>query len=189
MTCEQIFTGPISSLASRQRTTCPGSRKGRINSATAPMMAALVITLLSALFCLSAGQTPAFASCATDKPARSPAAFTGVVTSTKSHGRIATVRTDTGATVKVVGTPDTGSGATSVDRTYEVGGRYEFHPTNDASPFQDNACTATRLLSMTSPPPTTTSGLQGSPMKVAALTALLVGGVTAAVAVSRRTSR
>ena len=78
---------------------------------------------------------------------RSPYAFTGVVVSTSSRGRVATVKTDTGATVEVVGTPSTGSAATSVDRSYEVGGRYEFHPTNGSSPYQDNACTATHLLS------------------------------------------
>ena len=35
----------------------------------------------------------------------------------------------------------------SVDRTYELGATYEFHPTNGEDPYQDNACTATSRLS------------------------------------------
>jgi hypothetical protein len=33
-----------------------------------------------------------------------------------------------------------------VDRTYEDGATYEFHVLNDASPYEDNACTATKLI-------------------------------------------
>jgi hypothetical protein len=36
--------------------------------------------------------------------------------------------------------------ATSVDRAFQVGGRYEFHPLNAAGPYRDNACTATHLI-------------------------------------------
>ena len=60
--------------------------------------------------------------------------------------------TDEGRTVTVNGGPSgTGTGtdtntATSVDRTYRPGVRYEFHPLNAASPYQDNACTATRAI-------------------------------------------
>ncbi len=100
---------------------------------------------------------PALGSCA-ETQMRSPYAFTGVVVSTRSDGRVATVRTDAGATVQVVGTPDTGSGATSVDRSFEVGGHYEFHPINSSSPYQDNACTFTHLLSQGHEPSAPTSG-------------------------------
>lgn len=71
-------------------------------------------------------------------------AFTGLVTATTNNGRVATVHTDAGLTVTVIGTPAEGSAATTVDRQYVVGTRYEFHPLNDASPYQDNVCTATR---------------------------------------------
>ena len=50
----------------------------------------------------------------------------------------------------VRGDPDTCGFAntyTSVDRRYSLGGRYEFHPLNNQSPYSDNACTATRQLS------------------------------------------
>ncbi len=89
--------------------------------------------------------TPAYASCA-GPPEPSPYAFTGTVVETDAGGRVATVLTDDGREVDVVGTPDR-SGVTSVDREYAVGGRYEFHPHNEASPYQDHLCTATRQLS------------------------------------------
>jgi hypothetical protein len=73
-----------------------------------------------------------------------------------SNGRVATVRTDDGRTVLVIGTPDPGAQATSVDRTFAVGARYEFHPVNDAPPYQDNACTATHEIARG-----TTSGVPG----------------------------
>jgi hypothetical protein len=88
---------------------------------------------------------PAVASCA-GSPSPSAYQFTGTVVSTGSEGRIAQVATDDGRKVEVRGTPDA-SGVTSVDRTYRQGARYEFHPVNNASPYDDNACTATRELS------------------------------------------
>ncbi len=143
-------------------------------------VAFVVVGALSALFWLAANAVPAFASCGTDKPAKSQAAFVGVVTSTASDGRVATVQTDTGAIVTVIGTPDTGSAATSVDRTYQVGGRYEFHPINDASPFEDNVCTATRLLSQGP------VGPGKADRRVAVVTAVLAAAAAAAFAVFRR---
>ena len=90
----------------------------------------------------------AHASCALQGPP-SPNVFTGTVVATRSNGRIATVRTVDGRTVVVRGTTvDSDTTATSVDRNYRVGGRYEFHPYNAASPFGDDACTQTRLLSI-----------------------------------------
>ncbi len=77
------------------------------------------------------------------------------VVSVEHEGRTARVRTDDGRDVTVHGggrSPASNS-ATSVDRRYAVDGRYEFHPINDASPFEDNACTATRQLSGPQPPP------------------------------------
>jgi len=92
---------------------------------------------------------PADASCAPPPPASSAQRFTGVVVSVSDQGRTATVRTDDGRTVTVTGRGDPSGAITSVDRTYTAGARYEFHPLNDASPYRDNACTATRELSST----------------------------------------
>jgi hypothetical protein len=89
----------------------------------------------------------AYAWCAQAEP--SPYAFVGTVIDTKKQDRIATVITDSGRQVKVVGTPD-GSwfsrSFTSVDRRYALGGRYEFHPINADSPYRDDRCTATHQL-------------------------------------------
>lgn len=89
---------------------------------------------------------PAQASCA-GPPTDSPHAFTGTVIEVDDNGRVATVVQDDGSEVVVQGGPDLGGSAvTSVDRHYTMGGRYEFHPLNAKSPYEDNACTATRQL-------------------------------------------
>jgi hypothetical protein len=108
------------------------------------------IVLAAAVLIGSAG--PAAASCVLP-PRTSPAAFTGTVTAVANDGRVATVRTDDGRVVEVVGTPDLhqGAGRTSVDRRFDVGVRYQFHPLNDTSPYQDNACTATRPIGAAAP--------------------------------------
>ena len=96
------------------------------------------------------GMAPAFASCATDSPDPSPHAFVGTVIATSEGGRVAEVVTDDGASVTVEGTDDTSwssNSYSSADRRYALGGRYEFHPLNDASPYSDNACSATRQVS------------------------------------------
>ena len=105
-------------------------------------------TGLTALFLL--GSTGVADASCVFPPTTSASSFPGTVLTTQNRDRIAQVRTDTGAEVTVLGTesPDTTS-ATSVDRTFIPGVRYEFHPLNDASPFRDNACTATRQLTAT----------------------------------------
>ena len=111
--------------------------------------AAMALVLSSWVFALL-GATPAAASCATDAPAPSQAAFVGTVIATSEGGRVAEVVTDEGSTATVRGTQDAsgfGSSHSSVDRRYALGGRYEFHPLNAASPYSDNACTATRQIS------------------------------------------
>jgi hypothetical protein len=110
------------------------------------------------------------------------------VTSTERDGRIARVRTDDGQDVEVDGTPSA-TGATSVDRTYAVGTRYEFHPLNATSPFQDNACTSTRSLAsqatatLASPATAPGTPVAGSSTRSVAWPGLpwLVGGVAAAM--------
>lgn len=100
---------------------------------------------LTALFLLGTAGG-ANASCAFP-PSTSGSTFTGTVLTTQNNDRIAQVRTDAGAEVTVLGTesPD-GTSASSVDRTFLAGARYEFHPINDTTPYRDNACTATRQL-------------------------------------------
>lgn len=93
---------------------------------------------------------PAAASCVLP-PQKSSHAFTGTVTAVAWDGRVASVTTDDGETVEVRGTEATAASATSVDRTYQVGARYEFHPLNDASPYWDNACTATHKIAGAAP--------------------------------------
>lgn len=112
----------------------------------APLVAAVAAPLLLAA-------PPAHASCA-ESPEPSRHAFVGTVIDVEADGRIATVVRDDGTRVEVHGSPTPHDGAvTSVDRRYAVGGRYEFHPANARSPFEDNACTATRQLAGPTPPP------------------------------------
>jgi hypothetical protein len=90
----------------------------------------------------------AYAWCATEAEA-SPYAFVGTVIETRKQDRIATVITDSGRQVTVVGALDSSwfsTSVSSVDRRYVLGGRYEFHPTNAESPYRDDSCTATRQL-------------------------------------------
>jgi hypothetical protein len=82
-------------------------------------------------------------------PVVSPYAFIGTVISTEKDDRIATVITDSGRQVKVLGTSDTSwfsKSFSSGDRRYALAGSYEFHPITPESPYQDNICTATRQL-------------------------------------------
>lgn len=166
------------------------------------------------------GGATAWASCvAPGAPGtlRSPNAFTGTVTATSSAGRVAEVLTDEGAHVTVIGTPagpdPSGvTGRTSVDRTYEVGVRYEFDPRNSTSPYEDNACTGTHALpplaptsapaATASPPsaPTVSSSSAagtgpdtsgGRPTTVTVIAIVAVGGlgVIAAAMLGHRASR
>jgi hypothetical protein len=89
------------------------------------------------------------ASCA-EPPTESPHAFVGTVIDTREEDRIATVITDEGRRVIVLGTSDDSwfvESSSSVDQRYALGGRYEFHPTNASDPYRDNACTATHKIS------------------------------------------
>lgn len=96
---------------------------------------------------------PARASCA-GPPTDSPYAFTGTVVEVDKDGRVAHVVLNDGDTVVIHGSPAIGDHtATSVDRRFAAGARYEFHPFNDTSPFSDNACSATRQLSGPAPEP------------------------------------
>ena len=108
---------------------------------------------------LIAGPTPAHASCAVQLPlveslAASSVAFTGTVLSVDGGDRIAQVLVDEvwkggplPMQVEVRGGPGDPQSITSVDRSFARGDKYLFVPINDESPFQDNACTATREYS------------------------------------------
>jgi hypothetical protein len=89
---------------------------------------------------------PAYASCATEAMV-SPYVFVGTVISTERKDHIATVITDSGQRVTVLGTeggfPES---FRSTDRRYALGGLYEFHPLDGESPYRDNICTATQQL-------------------------------------------
>ena len=103
----------------------------------------MCLALVALFLLVPAG--PAAGSCVLP-PRTSPHAFTGTVVAVSHGGREATVRLPDGGRAVVVGGPP-GASATSVDRVYAVGATYEFHPLDATSPFQDNACTATRQLS------------------------------------------
>jgi hypothetical protein len=123
---------------------------------------------------------PAQASCVRS-PFTSPHHFTGTVTRLGNAGRTATVHTDDGRTVTVLGSEADGpNAATSVDRTYQVGVTYEFHPLNDASPYQDNVCTATHAIGAGSPGSTDPAPVGGA-ASGAPSTSLLLGITTAVV--------
>ena len=92
---------------------------------------------------------PAATASCSGPPADSPHAFVGTVIDTSEEDRIATVITDDGRRVTVLGTRDDSwfvESASSVDRRFALGGRYEFHPTNASDPYRDNACSATHKI-------------------------------------------
>jgi hypothetical protein len=150
-------------------------------------MRAIGAMLLLGVIAILVEPAPAAASCVF--PARTSAyAFVGTVTDTSNDGRVAAVRTDAGNVVTVVGTPDLGSGATSVDRKYVVGTRYEFHPINDKSPYQDNACTATHEVEG-GPAPGGPGGSGGGWRWLAVASLALVAAAAIMVGIRRRAIR
>jgi hypothetical protein len=121
----------------RVKLTCVNHRLSRLMLVVGTVIAAVLV------------MTPAAnASCA-GSPAESSHAFVGTVIDTSEEDRIATVITDGGRRVTVLGTDDTSwfsESFSSIDRRYALGARYEFHPTNASTPYRDNVCTATHKL-------------------------------------------
>ena len=116
-------------------------------SRRALLLALGTVSIAAAGIATVAGQRPAWADCAAAAPTRSPHWFTGVVVQTTNVDRTAFVHTDDGRDVIVLGSYVDGANAhTTVDRTYQVGVRYEFDPGNAASPYQDSMCTRTHTL-------------------------------------------
>lgn len=127
----------------------------------------LVLTVLGvALFGIPAARTvipvtslapqAALASCIAPLPlakalAQAPVVFVGTVLRTSNSDRTAVVRVEQvwhgpaiSGEVQVLGGPEDGAAATSVDRTFQIGVTYLFVPTNTRAPFRDNACTSTQ---------------------------------------------
>jgi hypothetical protein len=140
----------------------------------------LGVAALTAAGLFAGATAEASASCVASPPA-SPWAFTGTVVSTEHDGRVAAVRTDDGRRVEVVGTSSV-SGFTSVDRDFEIGARYEFHPANSTSPYEDNICTRTHLISSPPTEPTTETTLGIAHKRPAAGDTPSGLGTTAAIA-------
>jgi hypothetical protein len=84
-----------------------------------------------------------------------PLAFIGTVTSVDNAGRVANVHVEdvwkgkgVATDVQVVGSPELGAAATSVDRTYTVGQKYLFVPfSGSGKRFEDDNCTLTQPYS------------------------------------------
>jgi hypothetical protein len=102
------------------------------------------VVLRTAVLALSTGvlvsvsSGPAHASCAVRR-AVAAHGFTETVINTAEHDRVATVVTDEGREVEVLGTPDGGlfgAGRTSVDRRYALGRPLAFHPLNRETPYR-----------------------------------------------------
>jgi hypothetical protein len=107
---------------------------------------ALIAIVTGSLGWLVWSAPAASASCAFP-PAESSDAFVGTVIDTALDGRKATVQMEGGSTVSVLGAAFPREGVmSSVDRTYNVGATYEFHPINDEDPYEDSACTATHRI-------------------------------------------
>lgn len=113
---------------------------------------------LAATMALLVGPMPAAASCAGPIPMaealrKADSVFTGSVVGTANTGRTATVAVDEvwrgpdlPARVVVQGGPD-GNVATSIDRTWEAGGRYLVFAAIVDSQLTDNACSSTQIWS------------------------------------------
>lgn len=113
----------------------------------------------AALACLIVTAGPAGASCVLPPPlgeviASAPVVFVGTVVGFDGDERHAVVQPeeiwagpDLDRVVVVRGAADDQPGVfTSVDRTFLLRRRYLFVPANTAPPFEDNACTATQVM-------------------------------------------
>lgn len=149
--------------------------RGRLTAA----LAAPTLAGVAALGALAGA--PALAASCPASPTPSPTRFSGVVTLVKDAGTLASVRLDDGRMVLVRGT---GGPDPDDDRTYVEGARYEFHPRNAASPYLDDACTATRLLA--EPSERAEQRGQRRLLTQLAIAAVLVALLLAAPSIARR---
>lgn len=108
-------------------------------------MRAVLVALVAALAAVlgTAALTPAAAAdCRDQSGGGASYVFTGKVDRVEANGTKAWVTTAAGTAVVVLGNRPVSQPV----RTFLAGETYEFHPVNDASPFEDNACTATRAV-------------------------------------------
>lgn len=119
--------------------------------------ATLAVALAAFAVLLPAGVATAACGAA---PSVSPSRFTGLVTQLKDGGALAVVRRDDGATVVVR------AGTGEDRRTFQTGARYEFHPFNAASPYDDNGCSATRQIAPPDENAVAATGQGGSSLAV-----------------------
>lgn len=111
---------------------------------------------------------------------------------TQDKDRVATVITDAGDRVTVRGALTSGlfAGISSVDRTFILGARYEFHPINSSDPYRDDACTATRQIAgPEQPPPDTQQPGNLTWPTIGIVVVILAAGTIMLLLRHRRTSR
>jgi hypothetical protein len=164
---------------------------------------AVTLVVAAGAFSLLVPSSVARADCV-GPPSPSQYAFMGTVIDTEERGRVATVITDQGQTLTVLGTRDRSwltNSYTSVDRRYALGGRYAFHPRNSDPPFQDDACSATRQLAgprLQAPEPSESAGFlpkwlpvdeQAGPIGYLLFFGPLAAGILFLVVVARKLRR
>jgi len=125
------------------------------------LLAAVIFVLMTSVLCAPAGSAscagpvgPGGASSLQGQLETAAVVFVGTVVGTSNADRVARVKVETvwkgggiPTYVTVSGTPDGGSAATSVDRSFTVGQRYLFAPDSASSPYQDNNCSVTQPYS------------------------------------------
>ncbi len=148
--------------------------------AAAALVSAALVT--AAVMTLGAAGAAGAAECpAVQEP--SATVFTGTVTDVKDGGTLAVVRRQDGSSVLVSGV----SAAGLPPRTWAEGARYEFHPRGGGSPFADDGCSATRLVS---PAPASRGSLSRAQLVVGvAFLALLLSTPALARRLRRRAHR
>lgn len=143
----------------------------------------------SAAVCGSATASPGATSAASPTPtaSTSPYAFQGSVVALGNGGLDATVVRKDGVVVQVHGGTGRLGAIGPDDRIFVVGAVYQFEPLNDASPYQDNACTATKVIWSptvgvfpTTDPDQPWLGYSALDFAVVGLAALMLGGVIGA---------
>ncbi len=119
----------------------PGTAPASAASCTATATASPGASLTA-----SPGATASASPAPTVTPARSPYAFQGSVVALGNGGLDATVVRKDGVVVEVHGGTGRLGAIGPDDRIFVVGAVYQFEPLNSASPYNDNLCTATKII-------------------------------------------
>lgn len=150
-----------------------------------PLLAVLALLAPTSAAIGTSGTTiPSTGTSCVSEPLRSGYAFIGTVASTSADGR----------DVQVAGSSNPQPNpATSVDRSYTTGTRYEFHPLSPTSPYEDSLCTATHEVAAAPAappePPATTVSTGAFVTALVALGVVAVVGTAAAFLVPNRRRR